>query len=203
MFLAGRLLPLLFVLLVSCATPPGPQETATQFWHALIAGESDALRALVRDADKDHLDGGRTVLPVRGFSLGRMVVEGQRADIETRLDIGGDTPMNLDITTVLLREGDAWRVDYAASVREISRDSELAKMLEQLQQLASRAGTGLNRSLEELKNALPRLEDELSNIEKDVRARLPELRKRLEELGEQLRQPAPDSGASSDHRKSI
>ena len=72
--------------------------------------------------------------------------------------------MSLDIATVLVRGGDGWRVDYESSVRDISRDSELAKMLVQLQRQGARVGADLNRSLEELQNALPKLENELSKI---------------------------------------
>ena len=49
-------------------------------------------------------------------------------------------------------------------MRDISRDSELAKMLVQLQRQGARVGADLNRSLEELQNALPKLENELSKI---------------------------------------
>ena len=199
----GRLLPLMFILLASCAAPPGPAETATQFWRALMAGNSDALRQLVRDEDRELLDGGRSVLPVHAFTLGHMVVEGSRAEIATRLSVAGDTPVNLEVTTVLAQIGNQGRADYARTTRDLSHDSELAKMIEHLRQLAARAGTGLNRSLDELKDALPALESELSNIEKDIRAQVPELRKRLEELGRQLRQGPVKSAPPPDYRKAI
>lgn len=87
----------------------------------------------------------------------------------------------LDIVTVLMlvRVGNGWRVDYESSVRDISRDSELAKMLAQLQRLGARAGADLNRSFEELQNALPRLASELPKIEKDNRAQVPDNRKAI------------------------
>jgi predicted nuclease with TOPRIM domain len=143
------------------------------------------------------------VLPVKSFELGRMVIEGDRAEIETRVEMAGDTPMNLQLTTVLVRAGSVWRIDYEATVRDISRDSELAKILEQLRQLGARVGADLNRSIDELKNAIPKLESELSKIEKDIRAQVPELRKRLEELAKELRAPPPGSTTHRDYRRAI
>lgn len=193
----------MFILLVSCAPPPGPEETAARFWRAVMAGQSDTLRKLVRDADRELLDDGRSVLPIRSFTLGRLVVEGDHAELTTHLSVAGEAPVNLDVTTVLVRIGREWRVDYAPSVRDISRDGELAKIIEHIRQLAARAGSGLNRSLDELKDALPALENELSNIEKGIRTQVPELRKRLEELSRQLRDGPVKSEPPPDYRKAI
>ena len=199
----GLLLALLTLLLSACAPAAGPQETASQFWRALIAGESDRLAKLVRDSDRALLDSNPNVLPLRAFELGRMVIDGERVEIATRVDLAGDPPMSLNIATVLVPVGDGWRVDYESSVRDISRDSELAKMLAQLQRLGARVGADLNRSLEELQNALPKLESELSKIEKDIRAQVPELRKRLEDFAKGLREPRPQMPQPPDDRKAI
>lgn len=137
----GLLLALLTLLLSACTPAAGPQETASQFGRALIAGGSDRLAKRVRESD------------------------GALLDIVTVL--------------MLVRVGNGWRVDYESSVRDISRDSELAKMLAQLQRLGARAGADLNRSFEELQNALPRLASELPKIEKDNRAQVPDDRKAI------------------------
>jgi ABC-type cobalamin transport system ATPase subunit len=105
-----------------------------------------------------------------------LVVTGGRTAVVTRVEISGDAPMNLQVTAVLVRSGQDWRVDNPATVREISRDSQLVKLLEQLQWLGARVSADLNQSLEELNNAVLKLTSELSNIEQTFRAQLPHVR---------------------------
>lgn len=180
-------------MLDACSRPADPRQIATEFWQAQQAGDTARLRRLVREADVPRVDSGLGVLPISAFELGETRLSGQRAEFDTRVTIASDKALHLELVTTLVRSGDTWRVDYASTVRDITTDSALAKLITQIQSLTTRLGAGVNQSLEELKRALPKLESELSGIEKDIRSQVPELRRRLDELMRELprAKPAP------------
>ncbi len=196
----GLLALLVVALLSACSRPADPRQVASEFWQAQQRGDADRVHHLVRESDAAKLDSGLTVLPIRAFELGGLRIDGDRAELDTRVTLAGDDALHVDVVTVLIREQDAWRVDYPDTVRDITTDSRLAKLITRVQELTTRFGAGVNQSLEELKRALPKLESELSTIEKDIRGQVPELRRRLDELLRDLPQARPTPPASPDRR---
>lgn len=196
----GVLALLIVSFLSACSPPADPRQVATEFWQAQLHGDADRTRHLVRESDAAKLDSGLTVLPIRAFELGRLRLDGDRAELDTRVTLAGDDALHVDVVTLLIREQDAWRVNYPDTVRDITTDSRLGKLITRVQELATRLGAGVNQSLEELKRALPKLESELSTIEKDIRGQVPELRRRLDELLRDLPQARPTPPASPDRR---
>ncbi len=196
----GLLALLIITFLSACSPPADPRQVATEFWQAQQRGDADRVHRLVRESDTAKLDSGLTVLPIRAFELGGLRLDGDRAELDTRVTLAGDDALHVDVVTVLIREHDAWRVDYADTVRDITTDSPLAKLITRVQELTTRFGAGVNQSLEELKRALPKLESELSTIEKDIRGQVPELRRRLDELLRDLPKARPTPPASPDRR---
>jgi hypothetical protein len=161
---------------------------ADRFWQAAVAGEAARMREHVRGVDQARLGDTAKLLPLRQFTLGRTVIDGDTATVDTRVVLGSASPVTLDIETRLVREGEQWRVDYAATTRSISERGELADVIRQIERLGERLKDGVDQSVDELKRALPALQSELSRIEADIRHKLPELRRRLEEFSRRLQE---------------
>ncbi|MBX9608797.1 MAG: hypothetical protein K2Y51_21430 [Gammaproteobacteria bacterium] len=199
--LLGRALaPLALLLaLVGCEPEVPPQTVAEHFWRAVITADRAAMAREVRAADQDDVQNDAALLPVERFTLGKIVIDGARASIDTELTLGGETPMNLAVVTVLAKESDRWRVDYPTTVSRLRNDGGLAHLLGRLRGLGRELGDGLDRSMGDLQRAIPELESELERLEKDLRGKLPALRRQLEDLTRGLerapepRQPSPDA----------
>lgn len=192
--LFGRALaPLLLLLsLVGCEPEVPPQTVAEQFWRAAVAADRAGLARQVRAADRDDVQDDAELLPVERFTLGKVVIDGERASVDTELTLGGETPMSLAVVTMLVKESDRWRVDYPATVSKLRNDGGLAHLLGRLRGLGRELGAGIDRSMGELQHAIPELEAELQRLEQDLRGKLPELRRQLEDLTRGLeRAPRP------------
>lgn len=192
--LAGRAFAPLALLLVllGCEPEVPPQTVAEQFWRAAIAADRAAMAREARAADRDDVQNDAALLPVEHFTLGKVIIDGARASIDTELTLGGDTPMNLAVVTVLAKESDRWRVDYPATVSKLRNDGGLAHLLGRLRGLGRELGDGLDRSMGDLQRAIPELESEIERLERDLRGKLPALRRQLEDLTRGLeRAPAP------------
>lgn len=176
----------LAALLSGCSRPLPPQDVADRFWRAVAAQSTAKIRRYVRTTDREALDGDAEVLPVAEYALGRIVIDGDAATVETQVTLDGDKPLSVSIDTVLVREQQHWRVDYAATVNRISMQSELARVIGQIESFGETLKEGIDKSVDELQKAVPEIEKQLSRIEQGIRQRMPELRERLEEFSRRL-----------------
>lgn len=176
----------LAVLAGGCSRPLSPGEVADRFWRAVVTQSSAKIRRYVRAADRESLQGDPDVLPVSAYALGRIVIDGEAATVETDVTLDADEPLNVKIDTVLVREAGHWRVDYAATVNRISMQSELARVIGQIESFGETLKQGIDKSVDELQQAVPEIERQLSRIEEGIRQRMPELRQKLEEFSRRL-----------------
>ncbi|MEQ8231168.1 MAG: hypothetical protein RLW61_02360 [Gammaproteobacteria bacterium] len=195
-----RVLALLLLVtwaLTACTQPRSPSEVSEQFWRAVLSGDPAALEPYVLARDRALLDGGDTLLPVAGFTLGRVVIDADDASVQTGLTLAGDTPVTLEIDTVLRREDDAWRVDYRETVDAVRRRGELAQVIGRIGALGEALERGVEQSMDEMRRVLPAIENELSRIERELQQQVPALRERFEsfarELEKSLERAPPES----------
>lgn len=184
------------MLLQACAEPLGPQEVADRFWRAVVTQHPGKIKRYVLARQRAALDGEPELLAIAEYGLGRAIIDGDRASIETRVVLAGDTPVPVTIDTRLEREDETWRVDYESTVDEISRQGDLARVIEQIGVIGNALKDGVEQSVDEMSRALPALEQELSRLESEIRQRMPELREKVEDfarrLEDALRSPPPD-----------
>ena len=176
----------LFATIPGCARPLPPQDVADRFWRAVMTQHPAKIRRYVRDQDQETLADDPAIMPVESFELGRVVIDGDATSIETRITLGADKPVALWINTLLVRENERWRVDYSATIRDISLQSNLAQVIDQIEAFGGALKDGIDKSVEEMKKVLPDIERELLRIEEAIKQRVPELRERLEEFTRQL-----------------
>lgn len=182
-----------------CARPLPPQDVADRFWRAVSVQSAAKIRRYVRVEDRAQLSGDPEILPIADYTLGKIVIEGDRATVETRVTLAGDKPLPLTIDTALVQQEGQWRVDYTATVDRISMQSDLANVIDQLDAFGDALKQGIDKSVDEMKKVVPEIEKQLSRIESEIRQRMPELRERLEEFSrrieESLKKPPAESGA--------
>ncbi len=191
-WITGTTLPILLVatlagLLGACAEQLTPQDVADRFWRAVVTRHPGKIQRYVVQADRKLLDGEAELLPIAHYKLGRVVIDGEAASIETRVTLDGDTPVPLQIETRLVRENDRWRVNYQATVDEISANSKLAQVIGQISALGETLKDGLEQSVDDMNRALPAIEAEISRIESQIKQHMPELRRKLELFSEQIK----------------
>jgi hypothetical protein len=178
---------LVFLITISgCARPLPPQDVADRFWRAVMTQHPAKIRRYVRAQDQQTLKDDPEIMPVESFELSRVVIDGDAATIETRITLGADKPVALKIDTLLVRENERWRVDYSGTIQNISLESNLAQVIEQIEAFGDTVKKGIDKSVTEMKKVLPDIERELSRIEREIKQRVPELRERLEEFSRQL-----------------
>lgn len=177
---------LLALAVLGCAPRLDPLEVSERFWSAVAAGDAAAARAHVAPRTAPEAGLGGELLPISDARLGRAVIEGDRARVETTVTLDADRPLDVPLETVLLRERERWRVDYAATVEGLRESDGLARVLrgfrDAFDELGATLGREVERSVSEIERALPELKRELERAEREIRARVPELERRLEEL---------------------
>lgn len=183
-----RISNILFSLLVvasGCAANLTPMEVTDRFWKGVREKDSATVSRYVTSesaASLNQQDPARNILPIKQVTLGKTVIEGERAWIDTMVEIAGDEPFRMSIQTVLQQENRQWRVDYNATVASITNDSDIGRVLGDISKLSKQFTDKLNQSLDQAQLALPEIEREIGKIEKNLRQKLPELRQRMEEL---------------------
>ena len=181
-----------FFILGGCMTNLSPQEVSERFWSAVRDRDVAAARQYVSSRDQLPEDLAEDVLPINEFTLGRIVIDGDRAWVDTRVVIAGEKPFTMPLKTVLLQVNGQWKVDYESTVAPVSRDSELARVVGSLANLSKQFTDELDRSLDEIQRALPEIQREIGKIEGELREKLPELRQRVDEFLRQLEEALGD-----------
>jgi len=179
----------LLLVAVGCAANPSPMEVSEGFWKGVKEKDAAAVSRYVTSESLESLeqqDPARKILPIKQVTLGRTVIEGERAWIDTTVEVADDAPFHLSVRTVLQQENRQWKVDYNATVASITNDSAVGRVLGDLSVLSRQFTDKLNQSLDQAQKALPEIEREIGKIESELRQSLPELRQRMEELMRQL-----------------
>ncbi|MBI4006432.1 MAG: hypothetical protein HY356_07150 [Gammaproteobacteria bacterium] len=174
------------LVLYGCAANLTPIEVSERFWTAVQNKDVRAVRNYVSSASLDKKDLTENILPIGEVSLGRTVIDGEQAWVDTTVAISGDDPFKLPLKTVLLQENKQWKVDYDATVASVSSSGAVARVMGNLTDLSRQFADGLDRSLTEIQKTLPQVQKEIGKIEENLRERIPELRQRMEEIMKQL-----------------
>lgn len=205
----ARILVLLLIAgLTACGKPSTPVEVASEFWKALEAGNAGLVKRHITAAEAASLESIDQVLPISNAELGRIVIDGRAATIDTSITVTGDKPLEFPLKTYLVLEDEDWKVDYARTIEAVANAGKLAAVIEKVHEFGDTLQQGIERSVQELEHTLPQIEQELSRIEEQIKQHVPELRKRLEQFTQELeeamkRPPAPSPPAAAEPEESV
>ena len=179
----------LVVFNAACAANPSPMEVSDGFWKGIREKDAAAVSRYVTAASLESLkneDPATYILPIKDVTLGRTVIDGEHAWIDTTVEVADERPMHLNLQTILQQENRQWKVDYNATVASITQNSDIGRVLGDIGELSKQFTDKLNQSLDQAQRALPQIQREIGKIEGNLKQRLPELRQRMDELMRQL-----------------
>ncbi len=209
-FLAPALALLLLTLLGGCNTQPAtPMMVAQEFWAAVEADDVKRIRRQILADQAAANAGAQGVTPVTATQLGRTVIDGNRATIDTRVTLAADSDAEVALSTILVFEQEAWKVDYERTMDSLARRGAVAETLAELRDFGAALGEGINQSVDEFERALPEIragvEESIGEIQRalpeieagversidTVRDQLPEIREQISEIEEMVRDNVP------------
>jgi len=179
-------LSLICLFITGCDEGLYPIEVSEGFWRAV---KDKDINAIEKYSTKDSLTGDElreNILPLDEIILGKTVIDGDGAWVDTTVTISGDKPYTLPIKTVLIRENKQWKVDYQATMKWVSKGSSVYSVISGIKNMMGELAEGLNQSMEDVQKAIPEIKEEVKRIEESLLEHVPELKKQIEEFVEDL-----------------
>ena len=191
-------LSLICLFIAGCDEGLYPIEVSEGFWRAV---KDKDVNAIEKYSTKYSLTGDElreNILPLDEIILGKTVIDGDGAWVDTTLTISGDKPYTLPIKTVLIRENKQWKVDYPATMKWVSKGSSVYSVISEIKNMMGELAEGLNQSMEEVQKAIPEIKEEVKRIEESLLEHVPELKKQIEEFVEELEEAIKALGKESE-----
>jgi len=191
-------LSLICLFITGCDEGLYPIEVSEGFWRAV---KDKDINAIEKYSTKDSLTGDElreNILPLDEIILGKTVIDGDGAWVDTTVTISGDKPYTLPIKTVLIRENKQWKVDYQATMKWVSKGSSVYSVISGIKNMMGELAEGLNQSMEDVQKAIPEIKEEVKRIEESLLEHVPELKKQIEEFVEDLEEAIKELGKESE-----
>ncbi len=201
--LQSFILALILMTPFACASKITPQEVTRSFWQAVEQHKNQDLKNLISSAA--DFDDKRS-FSVSDIQIGKVIIEGELASVETELVVLAEKPFRTTIKTHLIQIDGSWKVDYQKTIPALTQISAADKVLDNIKSLGKIFSDSVDKSIEDLKAQWPALKQQLEELEADAEATIPELRKKLDEIKKKFEQhiedepdqekATPDSGRS-------
>lgn len=150
----------------ACFMIPGPGQVAREFWEAVRDGDHDTVEALSLDSRDARLDLEDTDARIESIEIGDARVDGDEAEVETRLSgTDGDVTLDVEFETLLVRRGGEWYVDLDRTGSRLVAAIVGASM----EHLGRAIGEGLQAALDGLADGLDEVGRALGETGEDVR----------------------------------
>lgn len=182
------------LILTGCYGPESPQDVAQEFWEAVITHNVDDAIEYSTLVDTNSYDAFNKKWDGYQSVTGKIVIDGNQAEIETELSRINDTGKNRqELKTYLIKQDDQWKVDYVRTAESINGDA-LTQFLGQLDTFGKNLSDTLQDSSDKFSVEMQRLEEELKALAKSVDNEAnkiveqygAELKKSIEQLAESI-----------------
>ncbi|NIT57755.1 MAG: hypothetical protein GWN00_16455, partial [Aliifodinibius sp.] len=77
-------------------------------WSAIQQQDEGAARIFIAKDTINKNEITENILPINQFTVGRTVIDGNNAWVDTEVELAGDEPFTVPLKTVLLRENETW-----------------------------------------------------------------------------------------------
>lgn len=168
------------VLFSGCAHQAPPEEVAKNFWQAVVANDLETAKSLVA---KDSLQNpdllGNKDEMLKSVEIGTATTNESSAEVATTLiGMNNDAETRLPITTFLVKEDEAWKVDGQQSVNALvasSVNQMMSGMTGDLSAIGEELSKSITSGLQEFMGAfskeLPTLRQELNKLSDEEKTR--------------------------------
>lgn len=201
----GPVFTLSIALMASgCAATLTPAEVSDRFWTAVQQKDYNTAGRYVTAESRDmakNTDDYRRDLDIKNVSFGKILIDHDKAWVDTVINIQAPTPYQVPLKTRLIQEDKQWKVDLASTMSGLSRDDSIAGVLDSLDEFSKMMNEKIEGSLDQIQKSLPQIQERIGTIEKKLNQKLPELRQRMDDIMQQLdgiiNTPKNDPGSSS------
>lgn len=185
------LFPVLF--LSGCQPGATPDQVAEQFWAGAVKKNSVIMRRLCSKQTYDSGDDFSLLHNTTSYLQGKIVIDGQQAEIDTTLYFD-DANQPFRIKTYLLKEDDVWLVDYQRTVAFFNLNREMTDLMGDIEDMAEEFANQVEGSVEEFrKKAVPKIKSGIEQAEKELKQKLPEIRQKIQEFLDELERSLEES----------
>ena len=186
------------LFMAGCGEGLYPIDVSEGFWRGV---KNKDIRAIEKYSTEDSLTGdelSENILPIDEIILGKTVIDGDAAWVDTTVTISGDKPYTLPIKTVLIRENKQWKVDYQATMKWVSKGSSVYSVINGIKSMTRDLAEEFDQSMEDIQKAIPEIKQEVEEIEESLMKHVPELKKQVEDFVEDLEEAIKDLGKESE-----
>lgn len=182
------------LLLAACSGPQSPQEVTQAFWKSIINNDAENAVEYSTLTDVKQYDHFSKDWHEFQPSWGKVVIEGDKASVESRFSKPGDAQANnREFITYLVRRNGKWIVDYARTNEDVQGDvfsnlfGKIGQVSKDISAQLGIAANDLNGEMERLGNELEELSDELGQQGSEIVDQFAaDLRNRIKELQESI-----------------
>lgn len=185
------------LFITSCNEGLYPIDVAEGFWRAVKNKDTKAIQKYSTNNSLKEDELSENILPLDEITLGKTVIDGDSAWVDTTVTISGDKPFTIPLRTELIRENKRWKVDYNATIKLVSQGSAVSNVINSIRNMSKDLADELNQSIEEMQKAIPEVVEEVEKIEESLLEHVPELKKQIEEFIRDLKDAIEELGKES------
>ncbi len=182
------------LFITSCNEGLYPIDVAEGFWRAVKDKDAKAIQKYSTNNSLKEDEPGENILPLDEITLGKTVIDGESAWVDTTVTISGDKPFTIPLRTELVRENNRWKVDYNATIKLVSQGSAVSNVINSIRNMSKDLAEELNESMEEIQKTIPEVTEEVEKIEESLLEHIPELKKQIEEFVRDLKDAIEELG---------
>jgi len=182
------------LFITSCNEGLYPIDVAEGFWRAVKDKDAKAIQKYSTNISLKEDELGENILPLDEITLGKTVIDGESAWVDTTVTISGDKPFTIPLRTELVRENKRWKVDYNATIKLVSQGSAVSNVINSIRNMSKDLAEELNESMEEIQKTIPEVTKEIEKIEESLLEHIPELKKQIEEFVRDLKDAIEELG---------
>ena len=180
------------LFITSCNESLYPIDVAEGFWRAVKDKDTKAIQKYSTNNSLKEDEPGENILPLDEITLGKTVIDGVTAWVDTMVTISGDKPFTIPLRTELIRENKRWKVDYDATIKLVSQGSAVSNVINSIRNMSKDLAEELNQSMEEMQKAIPEVTEELNQSMEDIQKTIPEVVEEVEKIEESLLEHVPE-----------
>ena len=180
------------LFITSCNEGLYPIDVAEGFWRAVKDKDTKAIQKYSTNNSLKEDEPGENILPLDEITLGKTVIDGETAWVDTMVTISGDKPFTIPLRTELIRENKRWKVDYDATIKLVSQGSAVSNVINSIRNMSKDLAEELNQSMEEMQKAIPEVTEELNQSMEEIQKTIPEVVEEVEKIEESLLEHVPE-----------
>jgi hypothetical protein len=155
----------LALFLTACGKPQTPQEVAREFWKSVIEGNVSGLVEYSTLASEEAYNAfsydWQGMIP----SWGKVIIEDHEARVYTHISKpDAATSEMLNFITYLIKQGDAWKVDYDKTEKVVLASSAVSDFVNRISSIGNEITQQLEEASKRVTAELESLNDQLLDL---------------------------------------